>query len=603
VADQAGPAAATEQLVPAAPEGPATPDDGAPGGGGWSRLGLACLALVLVYVGLSFLNHPGGYLGSDTGGKVATLRSMEASHRLDADVGYWAEEWDPDGRLHPLVYTAHLAGKWVNATTVPILYAAYPLYRLGGYRLALLLPMLGSILAALAARALARRIGGPGHSGDLAFWVVGLLSPLTIYALDFWEHSLGVALLLWAVVILLDLADRDSADGRAAKAWVGWRSAVAAGVLIGAAATMRTEALVYGMVAVIVAGWAVVIRGRRVLPAVVLGAAVVAGAVLPLVANAALERATIGTSIRSERTASAARSGGSEASDRVRQGLLTTVSLRSSDENRALVEGLAVLGLVVAAAAALARPQTRRVGGVAAVGVAALYGLRLASGTDFVPGLFAAAPLATIGLALGWHDRNRWSRPVLAIGVLAIPLVWAFQFLGGMTAQWGGRYLLVSGALLTVVGTVALATRLPRAAQVGALALAAAVTVFGLTWLSVRSHDMARATATLNNRPEPVLVSRIEHLARDGGGSYGDHRWLTVVEAGELRAAADVVGQAGFDSFALVDLASSPDAPTAIAAFTKTTVATVRLFSDVDLRVTTYVAAPPANVSSTDRPA
>ena len=53
-----------------------------------------------------------------------------------------------------------------------MLYAAYPLYRLGGDRAVLLLPMLGAVLTALAARALARRLGG--GSGWTAFWAIGL---------------------------------------------------------------------------------------------------------------------------------------------------------------------------------------------------------------------------------------------------------------------------------------------------------------------------------------------------------------------------------------------------------------------------------------------
>ena len=67
---------------------------------------------------------------------------------------------DPTGVLHPLHYTYRMGDKWVNVTTVPMLYAAYPLYLVGGDRAVLLLPMLGAVLCALAARALARRLGG-----------------------------------------------------------------------------------------------------------------------------------------------------------------------------------------------------------------------------------------------------------------------------------------------------------------------------------------------------------------------------------------------------------------------------------------------------------
>ena len=43
--------------------------------------------------------------------------------------------------------TARYGDKWLSVTTLPMLYAGYPLYVAGGYRLALLLPMLGSVLA------------------------------------------------------------------------------------------------------------------------------------------------------------------------------------------------------------------------------------------------------------------------------------------------------------------------------------------------------------------------------------------------------------------------------------------------------------------------
>src|SRR5207247_5147940 len=135
-------------------------------------------------------------------------------------------------------------------TTLPALYLAYPLFRAGGYRAALLVPMLGSVLAALAARALARRLGASEGTGWLAFWAVGLTSPLTIYALDFWEHSLGVALMAWGVVVLLDAVGR-------------WPRAMAAGALFGAAATIRTEAFVFGAVALALVGLRGLVGGLR----------------------------------------------------------------------------------------------------------------------------------------------------------------------------------------------------------------------------------------------------------------------------------------------------------------------------------------------------
>src|SRR5688572_32604641 len=111
---------------------------------------------------------PAGYLGTDTGSKVATLEVMDRARAFDLDVGYWAEDLDPDGTLHPLYQSSHKDdGSWVAVTTLPLLVAARPLYALGGYRLTLILPMLGSVAVALAAAALARRLGD--RDGAAAF--------------------------------------------------------------------------------------------------------------------------------------------------------------------------------------------------------------------------------------------------------------------------------------------------------------------------------------------------------------------------------------------------------------------------------------------------
>ena len=126
----------------------------------------------------------------------------------------------------------------MHVTTLPMLELGRPLWNLGGYRLALLLPMAGAVGAAFASRSLARRSAGEA-AGWWAFWVVGLASPMVIYALDFWEHAPGVACIVGAVALLAAIVDGAPVPARA----------LGAGALLGLAATMRTEALVYTLVA------------------------------------------------------------------------------------------------------------------------------------------------------------------------------------------------------------------------------------------------------------------------------------------------------------------------------------------------------------------
>ena len=174
---------------------------------------------------------------------------MSAHHEGRPDVGYWAAEWDPNGDLHPLFDTTLIKGRWIQVSTLPVLYAAVPLFNLFGYRGVLVLPMLGSVAAALAARALARRLGS--QRPWAVFWLVGLASPITVYALDFWEHSIGVALMLWAGVALFDVVDGERRFG-----------GLIAGALVGTAFLLRTEALVYGAIGAATA-LALLYRQRR----------------------------------------------------------------------------------------------------------------------------------------------------------------------------------------------------------------------------------------------------------------------------------------------------------------------------------------------------
>ncbi|HZN12667.1 MAG TPA: hypothetical protein VFB78_00230 [Acidimicrobiales bacterium] len=498
---------------------------------------IAALVLTGVYVALSFANDGHGSLGSDTGAKVATLKVMKHEHRVSPDVGYWAERWDRDGSLHPLYRTAHIKGHWVQVTTLPMLYAAYPLYRLGGYRLALLLPMAGAVAAALAGRALARRLGD--GDGMLAFWIVGLASPIAIYALDFWEHSIGVALLAWAVVLLVDVARGERL----------WRAPVA-GVLIGVAAALRTEALVYGGVATAVMGLALLLARRRA-RAFVAGACVAAGLATMVVGNAALETATVGSTLRVGRaTGAVVQTAEATGHSRVDEAIITLASPIASVTRGAEAAALALLVALLAFAILTAK---RREAGfparAAGAGVAALFVGRLAGGLDFVPGLVAAAPLAAVGLVHGWSTRP--GRIAVGAVTAALPLVWAFQFQGGAGPQWGGRYILTTGLVLTVAGVVALPL-LVRWARIEVVALSVAVTVLGLAWLSVRSHSVADAAQALDRRPEPVVVSRVAYLAREVGATYGDKRWLTAVTDADFKEAMTVLRRAGVDRFAEV---------------------------------------------------
>jgi hypothetical protein len=550
-----------------------------------------------VYMGLAFLNSPRGFLGTDTGGKVATFEVMTASGRFDPDVGYWAERWDPDGRLHPLAYTSHTSSrKWVNVTTLPALWVGWQLYRVGGYRASLLVPMAGSLAAAFAGLALLRRLGVRSDGWAWAgFGVLALASPLTIYALDFWEHSVGVALMAWAVVLLCDVVSG------AVSAW--WWRVLVAGVLFGVAATMRTESLVYFGIAGIVLVLQLARFGsgsprRRGLAALGAGGLMLASAALPVVANEVVEQQVVGDSVRSSRIVGTALSAGDRPDDRLEEALTTLIGVEGSAQGIALGAGFVAL----AGFAFLRRDAAASM--VAVVGAGGMGALRaVSSGFGFVPGVLPAwgAPAvagvaATLprvrfegdGPSRAMSTDRQTATLVWAIALGAVPLVLVTQFRGGAGPQWGGRYLLLSGLLLAVLGLSAWRSR-PLVLRAAVVALALALTGFGVAWLQIRSHEVDRTIGALEARPEPVLVSDVFHLAREGGATYGAKRWLTLIDGRtDAPRAAALLTDAGIGSFAVIEPATAPRDRLDFPGFAPTTRTTIRLFDGVDLRVTSW---------------
>src|SRR5690606_28707023 len=107
-----------------------------------------------------------------------------------------------------------------------------------------------------------------------------------------------------------------------------------------------------------------------------------------------------------------------------------------------------------------------------------------------------------------------------------------------------------------------------------------------------RTHQMAEAQRTLAARPEPVLVSTVAHLPREGGPIANERRWLTATTPEDRAFAASVVADAGFEQFGLVRISDPDDstAPPEIPGFEAGETSPVPFFTDIALTVTTYTA-------------
>ncbi len=510
----------------------------------WSSTAGAALMLLAIYVGVLILSDLGGNIGSDVGGKTATLDALVSDGTVD--VGYWAEAYDPDGSVHPMFSTERFGDDWVNVTTLPMLLLAWPLAEIGGLGLAMALPLLGSLAAATAGRRLAKQLGG---NHVLAFWAIGLGSPAAFYATSFWEHSIGLGLMAWGVVML-----HAALDGQP-------RPALVSGMLFGAAATLRQEALVYGFVAglilviVLAAGWRraedqpVPERAKR---SAASGAAMAAAALGVLLANTALEQAILGESFRGDRAAGSASSFASGLGQRWHDAVLTTFAPFGSVS---LIE--TVLGLILLAAIATATLQLRRgLDAQRAMVVAGVLYLLVAieivvNGLSFMPSLLIVTPLAIVGAVLGVADHQ--SRPLAALALGAMPLVWMVQYSAGMAAQWGGRYLLLSGWLLIVLACGLSSAALRQIVTMTA-AIGFATSALGAVWTVQRTNAIAETSAELALVDADVVVFNSSLDARQTGSVAVSHRWLAADGPDELLEVFDVLASASVDQFAFIDV-------------------------------------------------
>ncbi len=542
----------------------------------FQRLVHSVAVLFLVLVALSLLTDGGGFLATDVGGKVATLEAMDRRGDLSPDLGYWAESADPDGSLYPMWSTTHVEDKWVNATTLPMLYVALPLYQAGGVHLAGLIPILGTLLAAVGAWRLTRELGG---DGTLAFWIVGIASPATIYALDFWEHSLALGMMVWAVILAL----QGSRDER------GLTAALGAGLLFGAAAAMRQEALVYGFVTGAALGLRL-LMARCPLSAILRGAMMAAGAVAMVVLNTVLEWAAIGSSARTGRSTGTATAAGGDLALRLKEAIMTGASPFAQGDLIFLPIALVVAWLLVELGrrssqgdAAAVRPIIFALAGIAAVVILDLA----AGGLRFVPGLAATTPVALLGVSQIGKDPDR--RFVAAIALLSLPLVWLVQFTGGAAPQWGGRYILLSGTLLIAVATATLVSGQALKVLRGTAVAGLAITIIGAVWTVERTHSFGDAMRTLADRDEAALVFHDPHLARGGGVLVLDEQWLVATGPEARQEAADALDALGITEVGFVQHDRGDD-PLTLPGWIITDEATVHLVNDLHLKLTTLEA-------------
>lgn len=508
------------------------------------------LGLLVLYVVLSFAVSPNGHLSTDVGGKTAALAGMAERGDWSTDMGYWAEASDPEGAVYPYAHTFKTEnGWWVNTTSIPMVLAARPLWQLGGAQLIVLLPMLSAVGAALVAGRIQSRLDG--SDGFVATLAVGLASPVAVYALDFWEHAPGLFLMALGSLSVIKVVEG-----------LGLRHGIAAGAWFGLAATMRQEALVYGFVAGVVMTIALGLsaramvdrpisdRAKRLLPSVGMASAAIGALGL----STLVETAYYGTALRSGRSTQAASAavGLDDATSRLAVAFTTGLSpINGGGPLVYLLGGMlfaALLWLGITAERDREIQMPALAVGIIGLALAARF---VAIGPDFVSGLVPTTTLAVVGAVFGLRQSRL--RLVAAMALVSLPVVFATQYTAGAGPQWGGRYLLLSGYLLTICGCVGLVGR-QRALLRGLVAAGIVVTAGGVWFASLRTNavadDMERIEAFADG---DVVVWFDPVIAREGGPAIVEQRWLTTWADARTDTTLRVLAEESVDRFVYID--------------------------------------------------
>ena len=222
------------------------------------------LAVAVVYLATLAVAGDRGFWITDNQNKFLQMEAIVESGYSDYSIPWNGAQFDPGLGLNPLPlpFTQVIEGRLYSQ--YPPLFAVVSSvpYRLFGFRGLYLLPLAGALLTLVGVGRLAGALGLERRWRQAAVLLVGLCTPLWFYSVVFWEHTLALGLLVWAVGLLLRFAS-DRSKGLL----------IAGGAAAAGAAYFRDETVLF--CAALVAFVFVVARGERVRATAVLIATMV----------------------------------------------------------------------------------------------------------------------------------------------------------------------------------------------------------------------------------------------------------------------------------------------------------------------------------------
>ncbi|HET8998397.1 MAG TPA: hypothetical protein VFP86_02000 [bacterium] len=561
---------------------------------------LVCLAAQVV-VGL-MLVRSGGFWSPDSAVRFVQVESLLRSHYGDLAVPYPAQAIDPQGIYFPM-------GRWFHAGSAGRFYLSYLpyfsmasalVYRLLGFPGLVVLPaaaVLGTVW--ITYHVLRRRAPDLAWAGALA---VGLASPVFVYGVVFWDHTLVVFLAAGALALLCGEIDR-------APKIAFWRM-TAAGVLLGLGVWLRNE--VYLLALAVAVAWLYAAPRGRFRGVLLL----ISGAAVPALALWALNTHLVGSpfgwkgnDLIATRVGGAASlaSGGAHAAVWLREKMGNAYYQLASPDFYAFNPSAVAVGLAMTVAlllgGGLLRMGVRRqspgmivAGAIAAVGT----GVLILSGRTVVSGLLPAAPIVVLAFLTG--PVAPWERFLWGTSALFCAEVIVTGTHGGM--QWGPRYLLPILPPLVWLAAAALARARAAAPplwptlRLAAAALAAVSLLLqaaGVDQVLQASARNARINGWLRGVSAQIIITPLEWLTLGAGGVYFEKDLMLVQTPEALSVLVQHLSQQHVTRWAYVPFSGLTFSPMAVARWTDGREWRFRPVGDhfyEGLRIVTYAGSP-----------
>lgn len=507
----------------------------------WARrlwdapLGVHLGALAVILLALLGVIGASSSFSADEGAAIIQARSLARGD------GWIVEHPLPEADTTGVNYPLELSERGQRGVAP---FGKHPLYalllagvdRLGGVPAMVALSIAGTLAAAAAAAALARRLD-PALARP-ALWVVGLASPLLFDGYLVIAHTLGAAFAATAVLVAVVALERR-------------RPALALAVvpLVAVTVLLRREAILFALALGVVGAVLAVARPRVRRVAAGAALAALAGGAAAQVVEQLWTRSLLGGSAAWSGVVPPPAGAGGLIEGRLQAFFLTWLTPSYGAQSPAPLALLVMLVAVVVAAFALRHrprpdPTVARWAAVAALAavIAAFTGP-----TTVVPGLLVAFPLAAAGLVLVRKATLRTDAAQLCLGVFALFAagVTATQYETGGSGEWGGRYFAIGIPFLVPVLLLALrdaGSRLDRHVRQRALVSLAvcslALTVMGVAVLREHHSVTAQLVASFDRagvafgEGSPVLVTTQGSAPRFAWPTFDRHRWLLSTPAG-----------------------------------------------------------------------